>query len=228
MDSYERLRSDCIPPNDHARELPPLARRWFHVAMGEWVHGDSHGLWLEPEARDGHSDPHELAYRLGERLSTLYNVYNSPATESPIEEMMIGPLLWIPCEWAGFPGCEWIGGPDKHLESYGPGSEKEVLAFLSPQAEMAGYRVDFLLWFLCGRHTAGVVIECDGHNYHDKTKEQAARDKARDRALLTAGYPVMRFTGSEIFADPIKCAEQVRAALIEPLNRVSRLGGILK
>lgn len=227
MQSYERLRRDCDPPSELI-EIPALAMRWFQVAMGAWITTDAHGLWQEPQVRDGHSDPQELAYRLGERLSALYNIYNGSATESPIEEMLVGPLLWLDCDWAGFPGFAWGGGPEEHLEAFGPTADGEVLAFLSPQAEIGGYRVDFLLWFLCGRHAAGVVIECDGHNFHEKTKEQAARDKARDRSLLTAGYPVMRFTGSEIYADPLACAEQVRHALVEPLSRVSRLGGFIQ
>jgi very-short-patch-repair endonuclease len=43
-----------------------------------------------------------------------------------------------------------------------------------------------------------VVIEVDGHDYHEKTKEQAKRDKQRDRAFTSASYEVMRFTGSEL------------------------------
>ena len=35
------------------------------------------------------------------------------------------------------------------------------------------------------------------------------RDKSRDRDLLNYGYPVMRFTGSELCSDPLKCSLQV-------------------
>ena len=54
-----------------------------------------------------------------------------------------------------------------------------------------------------------IVIECDGHDYHEKTKEQARRDKARDRALTASGYRVVRFTGSEIYSDPHGCVEEL-------------------
>lgn len=60
---------------------------------------------------------------------------------------------------------------------------------------------------------AKVIVECDGHAWHEKTKEQAAKDKRRDRFLLSQGWPVMRFTGSEIYADAAGCAEQVRESL---------------
>lgn len=53
-----------------------------------------------------------------------------------------------------------------------------------------------------------LFIECDGHNFHEKTKEQAAKDKSRDRAFAKAGYHIIRFTGSEIYNDPLRCARE--------------------
>lgn len=44
-----------------------------------------------------------------------------------------------------------------------------------------------------------IIIECDGHEFHEKTKEQAQHDKKRDRFLQEQGYRVYRFTGSEIY-----------------------------
>ncbi len=49
------------------------------------------------------------------------------------------------------------------------------------------------------------VIECDGHDFHERTKEQAQRDKKRDRELQAAGYKVFRFTGSEIWRSRGEC-----------------------
>ena len=54
-----------------------------------------------------------------------------------------------------------------------------------------------------------LVVECDGHAFHEKTALQAKRDKSRDRDLLSGGQPVMRFTGSEIYRTPLTCAMQV-------------------
>jgi very-short-patch-repair endonuclease len=50
---------------------------------------------------------------------------------------------------------------------------------------------------------------CDGHEFHERSKLQASRDKGRDRALLIGGNPVMRFTGSEIWKDTTRCATDV-------------------
>jgi hypothetical protein len=58
-----------------------------------------------------------------------------------------------------------------------------------------------------------IAVECDGHDFHEKTKEQAAADKARDREIVAAGITVLRFTGSEIWKDAEKCAQEVEALL---------------
>lgn len=82
--------------------------------------------------------------------------------------------------------------------------------FLIPQYKIGAYRVDFVLAFherLALRDT--VVIELDGHDWHEKTKEQAARDKARDRYLSRHFGKVIHFTGSEIFDDVQKCALEI-------------------
>ena len=42
-----------------------------------------------------------------------------------------------------------------------------------------------------------------------KTKEQAARDKKRDRFFQGLGFKVLRFTGSEIWADAHACVEEI-------------------
>lgn len=52
------------------------------------------------------------------------------------------------------------------------------------------------------------AIECDGHDYHERTKEQAARDRQRERDLMNHGIAVIRFTGSEIYDDPFGCARE--------------------
>ena len=44
-----------------------------------------------------------------------------------------------------------------------------------------------------------MAIECDGHDFHEKTKEQAQRDKEKDRILQANGWLIARFTGSEIY-----------------------------
>lgn len=67
------------------------------------------------------------------------------------------------------------------------------------------YHLDFAV--TCG--DTKVAVEVDGHDFHERTKEQARKDKRRDRALTVAGWKILRFAGSEVFADAVACAWQV-------------------
>ncbi len=63
------------------------------------------------------------------------------------------------------------------------------------------FRLDFALYYprTDRKGKIKIAIECDGHDFHEKTKEQAQRDKEKDRILQSNGWLVARFTGSEIF-----------------------------
>lgn len=81
------------------------------------------------------------------------------------------------------------------------------------QAPVGPYRADILIHDasqpLDAHKPRWMVVECDGHAFHEKTKEQARRDKKRDRFFQSKGYKVLRFTGSEIWADPEACADEI-------------------
>lgn len=75
---------------------------------------------------------------------------------------------------------------------------KEKGIFITPQFEWKSYRIDFCIRY--GKdfeHT--LFIECDGHDFHERTKEQAERDRSRDREIQAAGINILRFTGREIW-----------------------------
>ena len=71
---------------------------------------------------------------------------------------------------------------------------------VEPQIKIGKYRVDFLITFLRNKKRK-IVVECDGHDFHEKTKEQAKHDKERDRYFTAEGYEVYHYTGSEIYND---------------------------
>lgn len=80
------------------------------------------------------------------------------------------------------------------------------------------YKVDFLIAPIGRIHNVeypNLVIECDGHEYHEKTPEQATRDKRKDRVLQLAGYKILRFTGTEIYNSSSQCAKDVISFLIQ-------------
>jgi very-short-patch-repair endonuclease len=138
------------------------------------------------------------------------------ACESPIERAMFMGLVA-----AGINRCDGVtmvgpSGPQTIGDPAGPDQMR-----IEPQARLGRYRVDFLVtasaaW--AGRRGGGTaeatfVVECDGHDFHERTREQAKRDRKRDRALQAAGFRVYRYTGSEIWADVGACAHEAVAAV---------------
>lgn len=79
------------------------------------------------------------------------------------------------------------------------------------QVRVGDYRVDIFAYrYIAEIGLLGpIVIECDGKDFHDNRVEDLQRDRVRDRVLQTSGLPVLRFTGSEIFRNPIACIEQI-------------------
>jgi very-short-patch-repair endonuclease len=93
-------------------------------------------------------------------------------------------------------------------------AETELSVKLSPQEPVAtdegSYRLDFQVKPATeGRATFVIGIELDGHEFHERTKEQVARDKKRERAIVRAGVTVLRFSGSEVFHNTRKCIAEV-------------------
>ena len=81
--------------------------------------------------------------------------------------------------------------------------------FLQPQVKIGAYTVDFVLsqnGIGPAQHLSPVIVELDGHDFHDKDKRQRSYEKARDRFLVKQGYKVLHFTGSDVVADPFKVA----------------------
>lgn len=81
--------------------------------------------------------------------------------------------------------------------------------YIYPQFMIRQYRVDFLISQVkCAppKIYTPVIVELDGHAFHDKDKDQRAYEKSRDRALVKADYKVLHFTGSEVNADPFRVA----------------------
>ncbi|MDL2141665.1 DUF559 domain-containing protein [Flavobacterium tructae] len=68
-------------------------------------------------------------------------------------------------------------------------------------------RADILIW--CpGNEKIKLIVECDGYQYHN-SKESFERDRKRDRLLKSKGYEVIRFSGAEIYRDPVKVSEEL-------------------
>lgn len=165
-----------------------------------------------------------LTSEFSSRLEQLANAVSN--CESPIEARF---LLSLTCSCAKHDLSMVIeddeGDPLYNAET---NAWMETKLHVCPQKQLGNHRVDFLLNLVFNNPEIEIarmvgepdppgplvvqermVIECDGHDFHERTAEQASLDKNRDRELLNAGYPVMRFTGSEIVSSPLKSTEQI-------------------
>lgn len=126
--------------------------------------------------------------------------------DSPIERLFFSWVAAKEIAWQGSFGyrMDW-GGP----KDAWPNEKRDpFVVTIIPQARIDRYRVDFLFVIGAETGTKWLVIECDGHDYHEKTKKQARHDRSRDRYMAERGIRVMRFTGSEIYEDAEACVEQ--------------------
>ncbi len=124
--------------------------------------------------------------------------------ESPIEQLLCGSLLsesLLQCHGV------LLQGNNDGIFLGNDGPDKIIICL---QYHIDKYRVDFYIEYcdLYLKTTKGLIVECDGHEFHEKNKEQTAKDKKRDRTLQHK-CPVFRFTGSEIYKAPYDCVAQI-------------------
>ena len=104
------------------------------------------------------------------------------------------------------------------------------------QMQIGKYRVDFLLSYAGTRivnakvfkmHTEfserQLVVELDGHQFHDRNEPQRRYEKHRDRFLQKQGYKVFHYTGSEVVQNPFKVAAECLAYLLDENEKIIRL-----
>jgi hypothetical protein len=71
-------------------------------------------------------------------------------------------------------------------------------------------RLDFrALWVTPAKRVefTPIVIEIDGHAFHERTREQVTEGHRRDRALQAAGLVVLHYSFDELMHDPRAAAE---------------------
>jgi len=129
--------------------------------------------------------------------------------KSPIEELFA-------CALWSHGACQNVtahGGDSSSI--YKTSAEDQFLLTIRLQAPVGQYSADFLLELgrLGGPIEARIVVEVDGHDFHQRTKQQAAHDKKRDRFFAATGLTVLRFTGSEVTRDAKACASEAMVLL---------------
>ena len=122
----------------------------------------------------------------------LITAYKIKPCESPIEQLFAIYFLYAIKE---------TGFADGNMVLFEPQYQIDING--------RNFRVDFMIKAQIKGEWVSLVVECDGFEFHE-TKIQATKDKRRERLLRTAGYELIRFTGSEIVANPYEvCLETI-------------------
>lgn len=77
------------------------------------------------------------------------------------------------------------------------------------ETESKKYCADFYIVVEGYKDEIDIIVECDGHDFHEKTKKQVAYNNEREYAIKKAGYDILRFSGSQIYENPFKCANDI-------------------
>jgi very-short-patch-repair endonuclease len=223
---YPWLQFDLCTRAQWAEEYGIDLERIHERAAKAYLRGEE--AFLQKFERDCGSALHkqhvtDLRQRTLENHRCQFNHAAAKLCQSPIEQLMLAGLVWSKF------GCE-----DRVVEiwdskKYPAKPQTDVV--IAPQYQIENYFVDFAI-FIQGfaKEEIKVVVECDGHNTHEKekTKDQAARYKKRERVLEIAGWKLLRFTGSEIWQDHRARAGDVSMLATNELNAQLRRRGVIK
>lgn len=176
------------------------------------------GIIFENDARPFSRIVSRAQSNLQERIEGIYS--DIAIGDSPIEQLLFT-ALFVEIETGRHEHSEVVPFPkgkrrdpdimkktdDILIDTY---KRVGMPLIVEAQAYVLDWPVDF---FITARSQYGgyssLAVECDGHEFHERTKAQAKKDRSRDRRLQQAGYTVFRFTGSEIWNDPCACADQI-------------------
>jgi len=75
------------------------------------------------------------------------------------------------------------------------------------KVEGRSIRPDIYIWRL-DRNDLNIIVECDGYQFHSD-QGSFTQDRRRDRVLKKMGFEVLRYSGSEIYRDPINTAYEL-------------------
>lgn len=157
----------------------------------------------------------------GRKLIELRNEYLSQCqdeferiathwTESPIEALAVGSLL---CNgYRPLTMNEWFDWDDsrcpENVECHRVlgGDDRVCTIGIQATLRIGGYSF----------RTDMIAISAE------RTKEQARRDKSRDRAMVKDGWRVLRFTGSEVYANSFAVQEAIEELLDPELKELSK------
>jgi very-short-patch-repair endonuclease len=152
-------------------------------------------------------------------LSDILSFYQK--CESPIERILFWSFYKLLKLWPSNDGevCDFLYMDE--LNNTETGSLDCVGFYV--QYNESPYRIDFVIqsWDIRTKQILSFAVEVDGHDFHERTKEQTRRDKQRDRFLTSKNYMVLRFAGSEVYGNP----DGVVSEIIGTIRSIGRGNG---
>jgi len=158
------------------------------------------------------------------------------------QELLFNYLITMPSEGAGhflyvasIPDIEAVKSPIEYIyylanEIYSYEYTIDTEYICTPQYEInvnnKNYFADFHYGInnegdICTERLLNVLVECDGHDFHQKSKKQVKHDNERQLALQTAGYDVIRFSGTQIYENPFLCVKNVHEYIESKIKRMA-------
>ncbi len=89
--------------------------------------------------------------------------------------------------------------------------------FPNIKIEGKSIRVDMFFW-IPAESNFNLIVECDGFKFHSD-KDSFIKDRKRDRILKSKNFDVLRYSGSEIYNDPVGTASDLFDHLLERMPK---------
>lgn len=142
-----------------------------------------------------------------------YMTDSDPIPQSPIEQILFTALCLVR---------KTYGVEKDFAEGISDPWWGEGAMAIEPQCSIGPYRADFLIRSVHLGEDYSFVVECDGHEFHDRSEKQRRYEKQRDRFFQKKGYKVFHFTGAEIVRNPyrVACEIMVEAQQLKSPNAV--------
>lgn len=154
---------------------------------------------------------------LGSKLSVaLYDI--NEVLDSPMEARMLSAII----SSCGDVSLRLVHGDKRQILVMGDKDSQMHGTTIHMQREFGPYVADFVVskYQIFPDHSlySSVVVEVDGHDFHEKTKSQASKDKKRDRFFASEGIHVLHFSGSDVFRSAGDCANEVNNFLFKNMQ----------
>lgn len=134
--------------------------------------------------------------------SMRLSVSEADQTKSPIEAIFF--IWWQAMQIGEFGRGDGLELSSQHEYTCRNG-RKYVLDF-----HITPYDTDMWLeGHTCGMEFKRIGVEMDGHDFHERTKDQVALRNERDRDLLADGWHLLHYSGSELYRDPRRVVAEV-------------------